>query len=89
MYRNADLRLPCARCGVEQPMARMTLAPAGGHWCWPCQLAAQIAEHRPAPRPPSVRRQIAIALAVGVGAVLVVLVVLTGVAWLFAMRHVC
>jgi hypothetical protein len=73
MYRNADLRVPCAVCRVEQPLARMELSPRGGHWCWRCQLSAQIAEHAPgglyghAPRPLS-RLAHGAALTVGVGA---------------------
>ncbi len=45
MYRNASLRLACTVCGVEQPIERMTLAPRGGHWCWRCEMRAQIDEH--------------------------------------------
>ena len=46
MYRQASLRLPCVVCGDEEPMARMTLAPQGGHWCWSCEMAAQVAAHQ-------------------------------------------
>jgi hypothetical protein len=46
MYRQTTLRLPCVVCGVEQPLARMELSPRGGHWCWRCQVGAQIAEHQ-------------------------------------------
>ena len=47
MYREASLRVPCILCRVEQPLARLELSPRGGHWCWRCQLSAQIAEHAP------------------------------------------
>jgi len=50
MYRQASLRLPCVVCGVEQPIARMALAPEGGHWCWKCQMGAQIVEHESHPK---------------------------------------
>ncbi len=45
MYRQTSLRVPCAVCGIEQPLARMELSPRGGHWCWRCQMAAQVAAH--------------------------------------------
>ncbi|MGZ3406274.1 MAG: hypothetical protein ACXVAN_07505 [Polyangia bacterium] len=63
MYRQTSLRLPCVACGVEQPLARMELSPRGGHWCWRCQVGAQIVEHegprrRRHTRPPSTLRQL-------------------------------
>jgi hypothetical protein len=64
MYRVTTLRLPCVVCGVEQPLARMELSPRGGHWCWRCQVGAQIAEHegprrlRRGAAPPSTLRQL-------------------------------
>ena len=73
MYRYADLHVPCVVCRVEQPLARMELSPRGGHWCWRCQLKAQIAEHAPrglygsAPRPLTRFAHGAI-LTIGVGA---------------------
>ena len=45
MYRQAVLRVPCVACGAEEALARMELSPRGGHWCWRCQLKAQIAAH--------------------------------------------
>jgi hypothetical protein len=74
MYREASLRVPCIVCRVEQPLARMELSPRGGHWCWRCQLSAQIAEHAPrglygAPPNPLWRVAHAVVIAVGVGAV--------------------
>ena len=51
MYRHASLRVPCVVCRVEQPLARMEMAPRGGQWCWKCQMRAQISEHDRAARP--------------------------------------
>lgn len=73
MYRETSLRLPCVVCGVEQPLARMELSPRGGHWCWRCQVGAQIAEHEGPRRrrralPPSTLRQLRGTL-VAVGAI--------------------
>jgi hypothetical protein len=47
MYRHPILRVACAACGVEEPLSRMDFSPHGGHWCWRCQVSAQIAEHAP------------------------------------------
>ncbi len=47
MYRQASLRVPCVACGIEETLVRMALSPRGGHWCWRCQMRAQIAEHDP------------------------------------------
>jgi hypothetical protein len=73
MYRHQPWRVACAICGVEQPIERMDFSPRGGHWCWRCQLHAQIAAH--APRglygtPPGPLKRIAhgAVIAVGVGA---------------------
>jgi hypothetical protein len=75
MYRQASLRLLCVVCGVEQPIARMALAPHGGHWCWRCEMAAQVAEHE-SPR----RRVMRFALFATVGVVGGVLIALFFVA---------
>jgi len=91
MYRNASLRLPCSVCGAEQALTRMTLAPRGGHWCWGCQLAAQIAEHAPERqvRPPSVRRQLS-GVIVGAVAGVGLIVLFVGAFWFyFAFAHCC
>ena len=89
MYRHTSLRVPCVSCGVEQALTRMELSPRGGHWCWRCQMSAQIAEHEAAPlrhrsssTPPSTVRQLrgtfmaAIAIVGGVGLLALVLLTL-------------
>ena len=75
MYRQTSLRLPCVVCGAEQPIARMALAPQGGHWCWTCEMAAQVTEHESLGR--RIRR---FALFATVGVVGVILIALGFVA---------
>jgi hypothetical protein len=74
MYRHQPWRVACRICGVQQPIERMDFSPRGGHWCWRCQLNAQIAEHAPrglygTPPKPFWRAVHGTIVAVGVGAI--------------------
>ena len=85
MYRQSSLRLPCVVCGAEHPIARMALAPHGGHWCWKCQMGAQVNEHRAGSKREagaralqSRRRQLLPALAIAFASVVVLTAVVFG-----------
>ena len=85
MYRHASLRLPCVGCQREVPLERMALAPHGGHWCWGCQIAAQIVEHKQQ----SVLRQIIPSLATGLLVALGLVVLARLGLWLLLGNRCC
>jgi hypothetical protein len=89
MYRHANLRLPCTICGRVEATTRMALSPQGGHWCWTCQLAAQIAEHAPPAQLATIRRQLLPIMAIAAIVMVTICVAGYGLFWMIAMLHFC
>lgn len=89
MYRQTSLRVPCAVCGIEQPLSRLELAPRGGHWCWTCQVAAQVAEHQQANERVGDDRRLVLIVGMTALSLVVLWVGTWALALLFGLAHFC